>query len=246
MSFNLGAWMPDLRTARGTIIFASALGATMAELKVGVLGSGDVGKRLAEAFINEGHEVRLGTREPGKPEIQDWVKTAGGKAGAATFQETAAFADLVVVALNGKATVEVVQGVAGELAGKTVIDATNPLSFEAENQPPSLFVSGTNSLGEQVQQAAPKAHVVKAFNIIGNPDMYRPELAGGPPTMFYCGNDVEAKKQVAGILTDFGHEPADIGGIEASRYLEAMTMVWVRYGAATGGWRHGFKMLKKA
>ncbi len=216
----------------------------MANMKVGVLGSGDVGKRLAGAFISEGHEVRLGTREPGKPAVQDWVEAQGSKAGAATFEETARFADLVVVALHGKATVEVVRSLVDSLAGKTVIDATNPLSFEEEGEPPVLFVSGTDSLGEQVQRAAPEARVVKAFNIIGNPDMYQPDLAGGPPTMFFCGNDAVAKKQVAGILSDFGHEPADIGGIEASRYLEAMTMVWVRYGIMSGAWRHGFKMLK--
>lgn len=228
-----------------TVISPPSLQQAMANIKVGVLGSGDVGKRLAGAFISEGHEVRLGTREPGKPAVQDWVQSHGDKAGAATFEEAATFGDLVVLALHGQATVEVVRSLVASLAGKTVIDATNPLSFEEEGEPPVLFVSGSDSLGEQVQRAAPEARVVKAFNIIGNPDMYHPELAGGPPTMFFCGNDAEAKKQVAGFLTAFGHEPADIGGIEASRYLEAMTMVWVRYGVTTGGWRHGFKMLRQ-
>lgn len=221
-------------------------GEPMAKFKVGVLGSGDVGRRLAGAFLAEGHEVTLGTRDPSKEPIQQWVKEAGTGAHAATFQETAASGDLVVLATSGKATVDVVKSVSGELEGKIVIDATNPLSFDEEGKPPSLFVSGSDSLGEQVQRAAPKARVVKAFNIIGNPDMYKPDYSEGAPTMFFCGEDPEAKNEVSGILKAFGHEPADVGGIEAARHLETMTMVWVRYGFMTNTWQHAFRLMRKS
>ena len=225
--------------------FPPAIVGAMADEKIGVLGSGDVGRRLAGAFVDEGHSVMIGSRDTQKKELVAWREEKGPKASVGSFEVTAAFGDLVVLAVLGKAAVPLVSSLADSLAGKVVIDATNPLEFSGDG-PPTLFVSGDDSLGEQVQRAAPKAKVVKAFNIIGNPDMYKPELAGGPPTMFYCGDDAEAKKQVAGLLESFGHEPVDLGGIDASRYLEPMTMVWVRYGIATGGWRHGFKMLGKS
>jgi 8-hydroxy-5-deazaflavin:NADPH oxidoreductase len=216
----------------------------MTKAKIGVLGSGDVGRRLAGAFLSEGHEVMLGTRHPDKKEIVDWREQAGPEAKVGSFEDTAGFGDWVVLAVLGKAAVPLVESVAPKLEGKVLIDATNPLDFGDGSGPPSLFVAGDDSLGERVQKAAPKAKVVKAFNSIGNADMYKPELPGGPPTMFLCGDDAGAKEQVAGMLESFGHGPVDMGGIEASRYLEPLVMVWVRYGIATGGWRHGFKMLR--
>jgi len=98
--------------------------------------------------------------------------------------------------------------------------------------------------GEQVQALAPEARVVKAFNTVGNALMFRPRLAGGPPDMFICGNDEGAKKQVAGILADFGWGVVDLGGIDASHYLEAMCMVWVLHGFRSKSWNHAFKLLR--
>ncbi len=125
-----------------------------------------------------------------------------------------------------------------------MIDTTNPLDF-SKGMPPRLSVSGEDSGGEQVQRQLPKAHVVKAFNTIGNPMMFKPQLPGGPPTMFIAGDSADAKKTVSGWLQkDFGFDVADAGGIQSSRYLEAMCMVWVLTAASTGQWMQAFKMLR--
>jgi predicted dinucleotide-binding enzyme len=133
---------------------------------------------------------------------------------------------------------------AENLAGKIVIDTTNPLAYK-ENAPPSLSIGHTDSAGEQVQRWLPKSHVVKAFNIVGNADMVHPDFPGGPPDMFICGNDAEAKKKVIEILTAFGWPTIDIGNIEGARLLEPLCILWVTYGIRTGGWRHALKMLRK-
>jgi hypothetical protein len=110
--------------------------------------------------------------------------------------------------------------------------------------PPTLAIAGGDSGGEQLQRLLPGARVVKAFNTVGNALMFRPDLPGGPPDMFISGNDDDAKRQVAGLLDEFGWGVVDVGGIESSRYLEAMCMVWVIAGAVTGNWNQAFKMLK--
>ena len=111
--------------------------------------------------------------------------------------------------------------------------------------PPTLFVGTTDSLGEQIQRLIPNARVVKAFNTVGHAHMFRPSFPGGPPDMFLCGNDDGAKKTVAGIVEEFGWSVVDLGGIESSRYLEAMCMIWVLYGIRTNSWNHAFKLLRK-
>src|SRR5690606_23340653 len=139
---------------------------------------------------------------------------------------------------------ESVIGKAGpdNLAGKVLIDATNPLDFSG-GMPPRLL-SPDGSGGQEVQRLAPKAKVVKAFNTVGNALMVNPQLPGGPPTMFICGDDDGAKQTVAEVCRAFGWEVADIGGIDASHYLEAMCLVWVLHGARSGAWNHAFKLLR--
>ena len=128
--------------------------------------------------------------------------------------------------------------------GKVVIDATNPLDF-SPGGPPKLAIGHTDSLGERVQQWMPKGRVVKAFNTVGNPLFYKPQLQGGPPDMFICGNDADAKKLVSQICREFGWGVIDIGGIEGARYLEPMCMTWVLHGILSGSWNHAFKMLHR-
>jgi predicted dinucleotide-binding enzyme len=111
--------------------------------------------------------------------------------------------------------------------------------------PPKLAVSGDDSGGERVQQLLPDARVVKAFNTVGNAFMFRPEFPGGPPDMFICGDHDDAKTKVAAILKDFGWGVVDVGGIECSRYLEAMCMVWVLSAIRANNWNQAFKLLKK-
>jgi hypothetical protein len=200
-------------------------------MHIGILGSGVVGRSLAKGYARHGHRIRIGTRQA---EIEG-VPTAPPR-------EVAAAAELVVLAVQGAVAVDLVTEVADELTGKVLIDATNPLEMASGR--PELFVGTTDSLGERVQRAAPSARVVKAYNTVGNALMVDPDLPGGPPTMFIGGNDDEAKGTVTRLLEDTGWEVADLGGIEASRWMEPMCMVWTTYGFRTGTWTHAFKLLR--
>jgi 8-hydroxy-5-deazaflavin:NADPH oxidoreductase len=212
-------------------------------MKVGVLGSGDVGRVLSAGFAGLGHDVRIGTRDPEK--LKDWAASTGGHVSVGTFEEAAQFGDLIILATLGVATTNAIK-----LAGvqnferKVVIDTTNPLDF-SQGMPPRLSIGHDDSLGEQIQRMIPEARVVKAFNTAGNPHMVHPKFPGGPPDMFLCGNDAEAKKLVAQVCEAFGWGVIDIGGIEGSRHLEPMCLVWVLHGVLSGGWNHAFKMLHK-
>ena len=213
-------------------------------MRIGVLGTGDVGRVLGAGFAALGHEVKIGSRSPQQEKVREWLKKAGPKASAGTFAEAAAFGDIVVLATLWTGTENVVK-LAGQknLAGKVVIDTTNPLDFSAGT--PRLSVGHTDSAGETVQRWLPQAKVVKAFNHVGNAHMVNPQFPGGPPTMFICGNDGGAKKTVAGLLEAFGWPAVDIGGIEGSRYLEPLAMLWIIYGVGTNSWNHAFRLLQK-
>lgn len=213
----------------------------MSKVKVGVLGSGEVGRALASGFVALGHEVRIGSRDPAK--LADWATAHGERATAGTFADTARFGDLLVLATLGTGTENAIKLAGTEnFAGKVVIDTTNPLDFTG-GMPPKLFVGHTDSLGEMVQRWIPKSRVVKAYNTVGNSLMVNPKLPGGPPTMFIGGNDEGAKKIVSQVCEAFGWESLDVGGIEASRWLEPMCLVWVVHGFRSGKWNHAFKML---
>ncbi len=217
----------------------------MANKKVGVLGTGDVGKVLGAGFAGEGHDVKIGSREPQSEKVKEWVTKTGAHASSGTFAEAAKFGDLVVIATSWSGTENAIKLAGPEsFKGKVVIDATNPLKV-APNAPPSLAIGHTDSAGEQVQRWLPGAHVVKCFNTVGNAHMVKPSFPGGPPDMFLCGNDEGAKKTVADVCKAFGWGVVDIGGIEGSRLLEPMCILWVNYGIRTGTWNHAFKLLRK-
>ena len=215
----------------------------MQNMNVGVLGSGDVGRVLAAGFADLGHSVRIGSRDPGK--LADWARAQGDRIKPGTFEEVTRFGDLLILATLGVGTLEAIQ-LAGpqNFAGKLVIDTTNPLDFSG-GMPPRLSVGHTDSLGEQVQRAIPNARVVKAFNTVGNAHMIKPNFPGGPPDMFICGNDAGAKKTVTDLCMELGWGVIDLGGIDASRHLEPMCLVWVLHGVRSGSWNHAFKMLHK-
>jgi 8-hydroxy-5-deazaflavin:NADPH oxidoreductase len=217
---------------------------SLSPMRVGVLGSGQVGQALARAFGDRGHDVMLGSRDPGKEDVASWLAGPGEGIVAGTFAETAAHGELLVLAVLGGAVEEAIGLARPEaLAGKVVIDATNPLDFSA-GFPPRLLWGHTDSGGERAQRAAPDARVVKAFNIIGNAYFVEPRLGGDRPTMMIAGDDADAKATVSQIVQDFGWPPAlDVGGIEASRELEALCILWVRAGATRGSFDHGFKLL---
>lgn len=213
-------------------------------MRVGILGSGDVGKALARGFVSRGHHVTIGSREPAK--LADFAREHGDRLSSANFEQTATVAELAVVATLFSGTQSALQ-MAGpqNFAGKVVIDATNPLKFEP-GKPPALSLSGNDSAGESIQRWLPDARVVKAFNTVGNAHFVGPHFPGGPPTMFVAGNDDAAKNKVAQIAESFGWEVVDAGPIQASRYLEALAMLWIDYGIHTGTFQHAFKLLRKA
>jgi predicted dinucleotide-binding enzyme len=214
-------------------------------MKVGILGTGDVGRALGRGFIALGHEVRIGARTAGHEKALEWVGEMGDKASEGTFADAARFAEVVVFATLGVANPEVVKAIGRPaVAGKLVIDVTNPLDF-SKGFPPDLAIRGDDSGGETLQRLIPEAKVVKAFNIVGNTLMFRPQLPGGPPDMFIAGDDADAKQQVIGILNAFGWPNViDFGGIKAARWLEAMCIAWVLACAPSGNWRQAFKMLR--
>ena len=215
----------------------------LAQSRVGVLGSGEVGRRLAAGFRGRGHDVMIGSRDPGKPELREWLSGDGAGIKGGTFAQVAAHGDLLVLAVLGNAAEEAITDAGREnFSGKVVIDAMNPLDFSG-GFPPKLSIAGEDSLGERVQRALPDAKVVKAFNTIGNPYFVDPSFGEGQPTMLIAG-DEEAKRVVGDVLGDFGWpDPVDIGGIEGSRELEAICIAWVKIGGARGAWDHGFKLL---
>jgi 8-hydroxy-5-deazaflavin:NADPH oxidoreductase len=213
-------------------------------MKVGVLGSGDVAKVLAAGFKKHGHEVKMGSRSPAK--LADWIaQNAGISSG--TFAEAAKFGELVMLAVKGAVASEALDlAGAGNLAGKTVIDACNPI----EDAPPDkgvlrFFTNINESLMEKLQRKFSDARFVKAYNSVGSGLMINPQLAGGRPTMFICGNDEGAKKQVQQINEQFGWETADMGGVEAARAIEPLCMLWCLPGFLRNDWVHAFKVLTK-
>ncbi len=216
----------------------------LAQSRVGVLGSGEVGRRLAAGFSSRGHDVMIGSRDPGKPELREWLSGDGAGIKAGTFAEAAAHGELLVLAVLGSAAEEAIADAGPEsFSGKVVIDAMNPLDFSG-GFPPSLSITGEDSLGERVQRALPDASVVKAFNTIGSPYFVDPCFSEGQATMLIAGDDEDAKRTVGDALADFGwSDVVDIGGIEGSRELEAICIAWVKIGGLRGSWDHGFALL---
>jgi predicted dinucleotide-binding enzyme len=214
-------------------------------MKIGIIGSGIVGQVLAKAFIAEGNEVMLGTRDPSKEVVVKW-KEQNPSAGVGTFDETAVFGEIIVLATGGAVTEDAIK-LAGiqNFSGKTVIDTTNPIAPEPpQNGVLKYFTNFDESLMEKIQLLLPEANVVKAFNSVGNALMYRPQLKGQIPTMFICGNNVDAKERVSAILEDFGWEAEDMGGVEAARAIEPLCILWCIPGFLRNEWVHAFKLLK--
>ena len=210
-------------------------------MKIGVIGSGDVGQVLASGFLKHGHQVVIGTRDPEK--LAAWAKAnAEGRVGG--FTEAAKFGEAVVLAVKGAAAIEALAGSADALAGKLVIDATNPIGGAPQNGVLKFFTNLDESLMERLQKQYPMARFVKAFNSVGNARMVNPDFGGTRPTMFICGNDAAAKGTVARILDQFGWEAEDMGGVEAARAIEPLCMLWCIPGFLRNQWTHAFKMLK--
>ena len=215
-------------------------------MKIGIIGSGIVGQTLAGAFIAEGHEVTLGSRNTAKEELVQFANI-NPKVAVGNFETTAAFGELIVLAVGGTVVTEAIDLAGKEnFAGKVVIDATNPIAKEAPvNGILKFFTDINQSLMEKIQSHIPEAKLVKAFNSTGSPTFYKPTFASGTPTMFIAGNDEGAKQTVTEILTAFGWETEDSGKAEAARAIEPLCMLWCISGFVKNDWYHAFKLLKK-
>jgi hypothetical protein len=213
-------------------------------MKIGILGSGDVAKALAAGFAAQGQRVTMGTRDAGQ--LAAFAAAHPGVA-VGTVADAAGFGELVVLAVKGSAALEVLRAAgADRLAGKTVIDTTNPIA----DAPPvngvlSYFTGPNESLHERLQRETPAARFVKAFNSVGAACMVNPQLDGGTPTMFIAGNDAAARAEVAAIVAGFGWDVADMGHAEAARAIEPLAMLWCIPGFLRNDWVHAFKLLRK-
>jgi predicted dinucleotide-binding enzyme len=212
-------------------------------MKIGVLGSGEVAKVLAAGFLKHGHDVMVGTRDRAK--LANWLML-NPRAHISGIDETASFGEVVVLAVKGTAAGDVLRSAgAKNLSGKLIVDATNPIA----DAPPvngvlKFFTNLDESLMERLQREFPEAHLVKAFNSVGNTRMVNPQFKGGKPTMFICGNDERAKGTVAEILDQFGWETADMGKAEAARAIEPLCMLWCIPGFLRNEWTHAFALFK--
>ena len=216
-------------------------------MNIGILGSGDVGRRLGDGFIELGHTVKIGSRNPNQEKIIEWMaKHEKVKVSSGSFAEAASFGELDIIATSWAGTDEVIRMANPKnFASKVVIDVTNPLDF-SKGMPPRLAIGHADSAGETVQRMLPDSKVVKAFNTVGNSHFIHPDFPGGPPTMFICGNDDKAKKTITdNILTKLGWETIDIGGIDGARLLEPLAFLWIMHYFRTGNGNHAFKLLRK-
>lgn len=212
-------------------------------MNIGVLGSGIVAQTLASGFLKHGHTVRIGTRDPSK--LSEWAaQNTAGTVG--SFEEAAASGETLILAVKGSAASEALK-LAGtaNLAGKAILDATNPIAdAPPENAVLRFFTTLDDSLMERLQKEFPDAHFVKAFNSVGSAQMVDPAYAEGRPTMFICGNDAGAKQTATALLDQFGWESADMGTAEAARAIEPLCILWCIPGFLRNEWTHAFKLLR--
>jgi len=212
-------------------------------MRVGILGSGVVARTLASGFLKHGHDVAVGTRDPGK--LVDWRKQHPD-ARVGTGADAASGSEVLVLAVKGTAASEALRMAgAANLDGKVIIDTTNPIA----DAPPDhgvlrFFTSLDDSLMERLQREYASARFVKAFNSVGNAFMVNPALKGGPPTMFICGNDRDAKRIVTAVLDQFGWETEDMGTAEAARAIEPLCILWCIPGFLRNEWAHAYKVLR--
>jgi predicted dinucleotide-binding enzyme len=225
-------------------------------MNIAVLGTGSVGRAIAGRLRELGHDVVVGTRDPqatlarsgpdamGTAPFATWHADHPDVA-LATYADAAAGAGLVVNATNGSAALEVLGlAGAGNLAGKPLVDISNPLDF-SQGFPPTLFVKDTDSLGEQVQRAFPEARVVKTLNTLTAELMVHPDGLPEASSVFVSGDDADAKAVATAMLAEFGHtDVIDLGDITTARGAEMLLPVWLRLMGSLGTATFNFKIVR--
>ncbi|PQJ12830.1 DNA-binding protein [Flavipsychrobacter stenotrophus] len=211
--------------------------------KIGIIGSGQVARVLGYGFLNHNCEVMLGTRDADK--LKNWKEEAGEHGYVGSFEDAAKFGDIVVLAVKGKVAAEVLEAAGPQnMQQKTVIDTTNPIAdAPPENGVLKYFTTMDESLMERLQTQFPEIHFVKAFNSVGSAFMVDPKFTE-KPSMFICGNNMGAKKEVTDLLDEFGWETLDMGKDTSARAIEPLCMLWCIPGLQKGEWTHAFKLMK--
>jgi 8-hydroxy-5-deazaflavin:NADPH oxidoreductase len=206
-------------------------------MNIVIVGAGNVGRALGGGWIRSGHKVTFAVRDPDKPELLE-LKQRG--ASVVPVTGAAAAGDVIVLSVPWRAVDASIQAI-GSMAGKVVVDATNPLTADF-----SLAVGHDDSAGETVARRAPEARVVKAFNTTGFNNMADSGYPSGKLAMMVAGDDAEAKKLVVALASDLGFDAIDVGPLSMSRYLEPMAMVWIKLAIAQKmGRDFGFAILRR-
>jgi predicted dinucleotide-binding enzyme len=210
-------------------------------MRIAIIGAGRVGGVLGRRWVEAGHTVVFGVRSPHADYVRRAVAAAGTNASAADIGTAAADAEVVVLATPWQAVTDALAA-AGDLAGKVLVDCTNPLLGVT-----GLEIGHTTSAAEEIARCAPGARVVKAFNTTGAANMADPAYPSGPLTMFLCGDDAAAKATVAALAADVGFAPVDAGALIAARYLEPLAMLWIHLAFAHGyGPDFGITLVRRA
>lgn len=210
-------------------------------MNIGIIGAGNVGGTLGRRWAQKGHGVKFGVRDSSDPKLQELLAQSGANATAGTVGEAAAYGEIIVFATPWSAVQEAITS-AGDLTGKIVVDCTNPIKADFSG----LEFGHTTSAGEQVAAWATGAKVVKCFNTTGANIMASPQFGDQSPAMFLCGDDTDAKAQVAQLAADLDFVPVDAGPLEQARLLEAMAWLWITMALKYGQGREmAFALLKR-
>jgi 8-hydroxy-5-deazaflavin:NADPH oxidoreductase len=214
-------------------------------MKIGIIGAGNVGGTLGTAWAGKGHQIVFAVRNVNDEKVKKLISDSKGKAAAASIPDAVAQSDVILLATPWQGAQQALQS-AGNLSGKILIDAVNPLESSAAFLEKGLLIGHTASAGEQIAQWAKGAKVVKAFNTIGAQNMSHPQFGGQSATMFICGDDNDAKKTVKQLSDELGFETVDAGPLKTARLLEPLAMLWIHLALGMkAGPNFGFKMIRR-
>lgn len=209
-------------------------------MQIAILGTGAVGPALGKALTAAGHHVTIGTRDPEQTRARE--QWAGIDLPLAAYQDLDA--EVLINATSGMGSLPALKGVGDALNGKVVIDTSNALDF-SHGFPPSLFISNTDSLAEQLQRELPAARLVKMFNTMANEVMVNPRGLGDDSTVFIAGNDAAARQTAASLAADLGwRDVFDLGDLTAARGLEMYLPLWVRIYGQLGRAEFNIKLVR--